>query len=303
MQAETVNYGRRNPPIPLGGRMAPKHKLVKLKDLKTTFFIRTGLDQDHVIKLSELYEGGKSLPPIKITPNNEVIDGRHRIEALELAFNKDHEIEAEVIVSKDPVELIVMAFQANEGGALPNSRADTIHTLQMLLTRGASERSIYEYFSNTPRAVVRKWLEPAKRNLKRSLIQQGKEAVASGEGSVKEVAKKFGLDVNDLKTAIAGPKVGVDSHGLAQMKSSISSRFYAVSRANQAMVKRLIVGFADGEVNEKVVNDVLEHLEHSLTSQKRRLKDWRSRFEAAKQGKLINWNDISQGFEEGETAA
>jgi uncharacterized protein YfiM (DUF2279 family) len=274
---------------------------VKLSELKKTFYVRTQLNQDHVIKLADLYSAGMDIEKIKISPSKEIIDGRHRSEAMELAFNPNYEIEAEVVSITDPIEAIAFALRANEGGSLPSSTADTVHTIRLMMNQGASERAIYEKLSFFPRPYVRKYLEEAKKKIKKGLLQQAKEAVASGD-TVREAAEKYGIDIKELKAAIAGPKIGSDSTGTQKMMSTISNKFFTLNRGNQAMVKRLVVGFSDGDVNEKVVEAVLDHIEDLLKKANRRLADWRSRFDAAKAGRLFSWKDIAKEEDEAKIA-
>jgi hypothetical protein len=54
---------------------------VRIEDLQMNLFVRWQLNEEHALYLAELIENGVLLPPIKITPDMVVIDGRHRIEA------------------------------------------------------------------------------------------------------------------------------------------------------------------------------------------------------------------------------
>jgi ParB-like chromosome segregation protein Spo0J len=277
-----------------------KIKKVKLSDLKTTFFVRTQLDTDHVLKLADLYAAGEKMPLIRITSDNEVIDGRHRREAMELAHGRDYAIDVEVVPEKDDVTIMAMALTANEGGSLTPSRADVIYTIKQMLERGATEKKIMELLPY-PKAVTRKYLGSAKTNLKKGLLQKAREDVANGM-TVREASEKHGVEVADLKRAIS-PAVGVNQSNLTNMLSDIGKRSYAFNRTNQAMVKRMVVGFADGDVPERAVEQVLEKYSQVIDNQRGRLKDWRSRFEAARKGQLINWKDISPDSKETEEAA
>ena len=64
--------------------MKMKKDMMAIKDLQVNLFVRKVLNQDHVLYLGQLVEGGVNLPPIKINQDLVVIDGRHRIEAYEL---------------------------------------------------------------------------------------------------------------------------------------------------------------------------------------------------------------------------
>lgn len=268
---------------------------IDTKKLKIPFYVRTALDQDHVLKLAELYEAGASLPPIEVTESNEIIDGRHRKEAWELA-KPGQPIEGIVIEDKDPVTLLGRALTANEGGSLQPTRADIVHTVRQMLIEKASERRIYELLPY-PRAITRKYLDAAKSKIKKGLLQQARQDVLDGL-TVKEAATKHGVEIADLKKAIS-PSLGVNQNMLSNTVKDLRSRFYSLSRANQALVKRLVMSYVDGDVQEKVVNEVLEKIETLVQAQVRHINDWKSRFTSARKGELLNWREVSE-VKEGE---
>jgi hypothetical protein len=261
-------------------------KEVKLSELRTTFYVRTALDQEHVLKLADLYEAGEKLPPLQVTKNNEIIDGRHRKEAMEVAFSRDYKTTVEVVTEEDMPQLLSMALKANEGGSKQPTRGDIIHTIRLMLAEGAREKDIYELLPY-PKGATRKYLSQAKVQLKKALVQRAKEDVINGM-TVREAADKHDIDVADLKRAIS-PSIGVNQDLLTSTLADISKRSFVHNRGDQALVKRMVEGFADGDVPEKAVEQVLDKIEKLINLQKRRLEDWRSRFEAAKKGQLVNW--------------
>ncbi len=54
---------------------------VKISEIRTSFYVREKLDQNYVLYLMELLEGGKILPPIILYPDYELCEGRNRLEA------------------------------------------------------------------------------------------------------------------------------------------------------------------------------------------------------------------------------
>src|SRR5207248_3053577 len=105
---------------------------VKLTSIQTAFFVRKRLDEDRVIQLALLMENGADIPPIRITEDHILIDGRHRIEAARLASWTA--IDAQIEPSQsDKGLLITEAFNANCGGSVPPTRADILFTIQQLL--------------------------------------------------------------------------------------------------------------------------------------------------------------------------
>lgn len=53
-------------------------KVMKLADIKTTFFVRKSLDDDRVLLIAGLYQEGTKIPFPIVNSNGELIDGRHR---------------------------------------------------------------------------------------------------------------------------------------------------------------------------------------------------------------------------------
>src|SRR4029077_10348078 len=116
------------------------HKVVKLKDIKSNFFVRKGINQDHVLMLAELYEAAmlehkgdmvaasKAVTAIQLTDEHDLIDGRHRKEAMELAQITEAYVEVKSGMTSS--ELVVAAAKANYGGALPPTREDMIYTIE-----------------------------------------------------------------------------------------------------------------------------------------------------------------------------
>lgn len=104
---------------------------VAIKDLRINLFVRKELDVDRVLDFALKMESGVEFPPIIITPNMDVIDGRHRIEGADTCGRT--EILAVFQDVQDEVELICTAYNANVGGALPPTTNDTEHTVMLLL--------------------------------------------------------------------------------------------------------------------------------------------------------------------------
>src|SRR6185295_7795657 len=98
-------------------------------------------------------------PAIKITNDNIVVDGRHRIEAHEL--NNLADIRCEVIEAGDETALIVMAYKENVGGSLPPTPDDTEHTVMLLLEHGEAMKDIATLL-RLPPGMARKYVTQVK---------------------------------------------------------------------------------------------------------------------------------------------
>jgi ParB-like nuclease domain len=270
--------------------MATKTVLRKISDLKITFYVRTQLDEDHVLKLAALIQAGTALPPIIITADNRIIDGRHRLEAHKILDQT--EIACEITEETNVVALIGKALGANEGGAKTPTTGDIVHSFLLMLQSGASENKIYA-ISPYPKAMTRRYLQTAQSTLSKVRIRQAKEAVADGM-SVREAAEQFGVDVARLKEAISGKKNMSKANLNSALKTVIRNHNYKATRGVQAVIKRVILGFVDGDITDSQVEECLEYQTEMLTKMVLRLEDWKRRYEAAKRGQMTNWKDADR---------
>lgn len=248
---------------------------VKLDGLKLNLFVRARLDEDHALYLAELLEGGVELPPILITEDKQVVEGRHRIEAHQL-LNRT-EIKAQVIGVSDETELIGMAYKANVGGSLPPTADDTEHTVMLLLQRGQSKKSIAELLG-LPANMARRYVDEVKSRMNRAQLQQAVDAIA-GEGlTIAKAADKYGVDPEKIKDILSVRRKRKNSAADTQRRFTTLYRSVGASNANH--LRRLLVKYEDGDVSLKQMHDIFEHLEHLQKESARKLADWKQRFEA-----------------------
>ena len=132
-----------------------KSVMVKIADLQTNMYVRKTLSEDHFLYLAELLTNGVALPPIKISKQMGVVDGRHRIEAYLLADRT--EIEAIILDIDNEADLVAEAYKANVGGSLPPSQGDTEHTIMKLLDLGESKKRVAELL-NLPSGMARRYI-------------------------------------------------------------------------------------------------------------------------------------------------
>jgi len=260
--------------------MAKKNQviLVALKDLKKNLFVRTELNHDHVLMLADLIRGGVKLPPIEITLDNTVIDGRHRIEAYEL--NKIFDLEA--TVTEDVTEesdLIVRAFKANTGGSLPPTRQDTEHTIMLLIDRGVPKKQIGDSLG-LPAGMARRYIEEVQSRAKRAQLLRAAAAVAEKDVTVSQAADDYKVDIDDLKEVMSGRRRKQRRGGVAQARRTLTTTYRSLASKNAALLRGILEKFKDGEVSKKQVEDLLDHLESLQRLAAKTLTERRGRFTA-----------------------
>jgi hypothetical protein len=78
------------------------------------------------------------------------------------------------------------------------------------------------------------------------------------------------------------------------LKTVIRNHNYKATRGVQAVIKRVILGFVDGDIADSQVEECLEYQTEMLTKMVLRLEDWKRRYEAAKRGQMTNWKNADR---------
>lgn len=257
--------------------MANKRKKVQVGDLRTNLFVRQGLNHDHAIHLGELIESGVKLPPIKITPENVVIDGRHRIEAYQL--NDIEEIWAEIVEISDETEIIGMAFQANVGGPLPPNSKDKEHTIARLVELKVSNKRISEALGLPP-SMTRTYVQRVKSRLNRAKLVRAAAAVTDEGKTVPQAAKEHGVPVDKLRSHLGGGRATTQKIEVGEIKKKLTAQFRTTSGSNAALLRGLLDKLEDGDVSANQVTEIFKHLQSLQRKAQRSVDDWEKRFKA-----------------------
>lgn len=263
---------------------------VPLGQLVESFYIRVALDQDRVIQFGVLYEAGENPPPIEVFELGKkngavlygIVDGRHRKAGAEIAELKT--LKVRVVEEKDRPSLIARAFRANYGGSKPPTEADILHTLDLFLDDGLSERQIYERMP-LPKSVTRKYLKSAYSTRNSRKLAAASLAVSDERLSVPEAAKKFRVSAAKLSDLLRGRQKSGLKFGLEHMKGQLTQRYRSHSAKTGKLLQRVFENFKDDELQERIVQGVLAHLFKLVHQEDKNLRDWANRFAAAAEQK------------------
>ena len=262
---------------------SPKTEMVALKDLQVNLFVRKVLHQEHVLYLAELIENGVKLPPIKVAwldGKLVVIDGRHRIEAHDVLGRT--EIEVTIVEVVGETDLIAEAYRANVGGALPPSPQDTEHTVMLLLERGETTKKRIGELLGLPSGMARRYVTEVQSKLARSKIQRAVAAVTDGGLTVGKAAEQYDVDPEKLKETLSGSR-RKHRQGIADTQRALTQLYRSVSQKNASALRRMVEKFDDGDVTEKQMTGIFDHIEKLQKQSARAVTEWRKRFEAKKQ--------------------
>lgn len=277
--------------------MKTRKMSVAIGSLDKNLFVRNSLDQDRVTALWELLESKVVLDPMLVFPEYEIVngrikivvggtkfiivDGRHRYEAHDICGHKTVDVEVITEGVETESELIALAYKRNIGGALPPTQKDTEHTVEAMLERGASKKSIGELLGLPP-ALARKYVNSVELRLKRTKLKRASMEVAEGQITATEAAAKHGVPMDQLQEAIGGKKPGKKGRkgDVEDVQKSLTLTYKGLSSKNGAMLRSLLEKFDDGDVSATEVVEVLEHMDRLVAQQAKNLADWRKRFDA-----------------------
>ncbi|OHA72014.1 MAG: hypothetical protein A3A27_01990 [Candidatus Wildermuthbacteria bacterium RIFCSPLOWO2_01_FULL_47_18] len=256
--------------------MKTKTEVVALKELLTNLFVRQALNQDHALYLAELLEGGVKLPPILITRERVVIDGRHRIEAYEL--NNRTEIEAEIVDIGTESDLIAEAYRANVGGSLPPTLQDTEHTIMLLLERGETIKRIGELLVLPP-GMARKYINSVKSKISRQKLMKAAAAITDGGLTIAKAALQYDVDPDSLKEVLSGHR-RKHRQGVAEIQRGLTRNHKSLSLKNAALIRSLLEKYEDGDMSGQQMRDVFRHIEQLQRQSARAVSHWKKRFDS-----------------------
>jgi len=262
--------------------MSTKIVKVLISELKLNLFVRKELNQDHVLYLAELVENGVKLPPIKITSNGMVVDGRHRIACYELCDVK--EVETEVVSFSCEAEMIAEAYKANVGGSLPPTQQDTEHTIMLLIDRKESRKHIAELLG-LPLGIARKYVDSVQSKVSRAKLQRAAASITEGGLTVAKAAEQYDVEPEKLREALSGHR-RKQKQGIPEIQQSLTRSYKSLGSKNAHIMRSILEKYEDGDVTEKQVRDIIQHDKMLLKRLARAIADWERRFDALTNGSV-----------------
>lgn len=255
---------------------------VLLTAIKVVFFVRARLDEDRVLFFMRLYEAGHTVEPIIVNKKtNELLDGRHRIEALKRLGRKHVEVMWKTVKNRE--EAVIFAFSANVGGPKPPTLADFNHTISLLLQDGVPASRIIENLSKStgaPLKLYRRYVKDVQSQIAKACLSKAALAIADEDLTVNQAAKKFDVDETQLRNKLRGTKKKTDSLGLDALKGGISKRFQSFAAANGRFLGSLAESHRDGDIGNEAVREALLHFGKRLNDQNHTYREWLKRFTA-----------------------
>jgi hypothetical protein len=245
---------------------------VKISELKDRFGIRSIINHEHELYLWSLIEGGVPLPPIKITKDYYIIDGRHRIEAYKDANIEI--IEAEVINEDSTIEIVKLALSSNIGGPLPPTKNDICRTMILLVEKKYSRKRIFDEFSKIlPKSLIRTSYHSAVWKINNNKKNDVFDLLAKGS-TLPVISKALDIPKEKIHEWIKNRKVSTNGTG----RMEIRQMFTHFNKKLGKVFSNILQACEDGEKTKMETESIIQFLSKLISNQNRMYSDWNKRW-------------------------
>jgi len=244
---------------------------VEYSKLKDEFDIRCILDTDRIVYLAELIRAGQILPPIKITPDFKIIDGRHRKEAY---FLEDIlTIKAEVLNVTGTIDIVKEALSSNMGGALPPLKNDLLRTMTILINKGYSRtRILKEFESIIPLSLLKSSHHHALWAINRKKVNNAVDLIRDGL-TIEKACEATGASIQSVRDKL-NPKDPPHNHVALTLKRMFSHFDKKLGK----VFSKILEDFEDGNRTKGETENVIKGLSKLIINQNRMYANWEKRW-------------------------
>lgn len=263
--------------------MCQKGKLMqksKLCDLRDEFDVRVNpIDQDYVIDLAMQYEDGVKLPPIKVTKDGIIVDGRHRFHAMMMAEFEDCAVQ---IISGSKSDLLLEAMCSNVGSK-PMTSKDVQYVIGQLMDQGMKELQIINNLRDRcgyTSELTRRHMGAVRSNLRFRRLIDAAQLVLNKGFTIPQAAVKCEVSEAALRKHMGKKPTGALPQPLNALKRS--------DKAQRKKIWRIIVdaleSYRDGDITETDMYEVVRSFHKIAESWEKMADDCQSRFDSARRG-------------------
>lgn len=259
--------------------MPSEAKTFLLKQLREAFYVRQSLDEERIEYFVSLFRAKAELPPIEITHDFAIIDGRHRYAAAKHLGLKS--IKATVVREKDPIKLISRAFNANVGGPLQPTREDLMLAIGQMIKEKATRERILTGF-NMPKEMVAAVYHSVRLRLDQEKLQRAVDEVSRGKVNATQAAKKHGVKLPNLQAAIRGRKKKTEKNEPGNQRRLVNDRCTRFRIGMVHQLRHLTDQCRDGVVPWATGDSVVQYTGAKLKQMVTLWENQEARFNAAK---------------------
>lgn len=256
-------------------------KFVNFAEICITVYVRTQLTEERMRFFADLYTSSASstIPPIVVTSDNKLVDGRHRMAALK--FLGEDGCVCDIVDCKDNFDLTIAAMKANVGGSKELTVADIRQSIMRLLEEGNSQRKIIAQLP-FPKECSRKWTKESFTMRKQQKTTLAVREVLAKQSTVAEAAHRYHLQVRVIQNAVTRSEkkeAEGELSNVGAVKGHLTSRYYHLSRSMGNYIKKLMERYSAGDFTESQIRDIMAHVLHQARVHLGGMTDWNDRLD------------------------
>lgn len=262
--------------------MTIQRQFVNFADICITVYVRKQLDEEHMRFFADLYTSSASsmIPPIKVSTDNKLVDGRHRMAALK--YLGETGCVCEIIQCKDSFDLTIEAMKANVGGSKLLTMAEIRQTIMRLLEEGYSQKKTIAALPY-PKEMSRKYVRNSFTMLKHQRETMAAAEVRAKRMTVPEAAHRYHLQQRVVQHAVVKQEKkdsqGGDLSNIGSVKGCITARYQALSKKMGRYFRQLDERYKAGDFSEAQMRDIFAHVLHQARVHLGAMEDWNSRLD------------------------
>lgn len=243
----------------MSSAMPARKKAVKVKiaDVMIDVYVRERTDPEYVFHLATLYEAGVDVEPIEVTRSLHLIEGRHRIEAANLAGLS--EIDAVIYPDMPLKDRLAMAMTANLGGKRAPTKADILIGIEAMIKAGASERYIRDQVAMLPKSVLDIYFGEVRGAIQRQKIAQARALLAEGK-TIEQAAQEVGVTVKTLQERILRQHTR-SYNPIEHADRTIKARNRTTGQTNRTLFDAAMKAVLDGDITKNKALEVADLIE------------------------------------------
>lgn len=258
-----------------------QRKFVNFAEICITVYVRAQLGEERMRFFADLYtsSGSSTVPPIVITTDNKLVDGRHRMAALK--YLGETGCVCDIIECKDNFELTIAAMKANVGGSKDLTMADVRQSIMRLLCEGYSQKKITAQLP-FPKEMCRKYVKEGFTMLKQQKTTLAVREVQTKHATLAEAAHRYHLQQRVIQNAVARAErkeVEGELSNVGAVKGHITSRYGNLSKSMGGYFRRLVERYSAGDFTEAQMRDIMAHVLHQARGHLGAMNDWNDRFD------------------------
>ena len=127
--------------------------------------------------------------------------------------------------------------------------------------------------------MARRYVNDTQSKMSRAKLLRAAGAVTDGGLTVAKAAEQYEVDIEKLKETLSGHRKK-HKRGIVEIQRGLTTTYKSNGLKNAALIRSLLEKYEDGDVTERQVREIFEHIDSLQKRAIRSFGDWKKRFDA-----------------------